>query len=265
MRIYTSRRSPDLPSGLVGLLLAALDTETSDIWLIAPWLRDIELPVADQGHFASAFGGHRDHVRLTEFLLRLVRRHRVHVVSKPPDELIDLEAVRRIGELLEDRDALLADEDLQGYETAERAVTALGDEIAAVGRLVTAHADEMAMLAGLTEQGVTVHVVPRLHAKLLWTPAGAMLGSANFTHGGLRRNEELMVEVSNPDQLADLRAAAEAFAGRGVELGAYSIRSALVRAGMTAEHFRALPARFAAEPALQETAALLELAGAHAR
>ena len=262
MRIYTNRRSPDLRSGLLGLLLAALDTEPSDVWLITPWLRDIRFPIADHGHFASVFGGHRDEVGLSEFLLRLARRHHVHVVSKPFDELIPLDTVRRIDELLGDRDSLL-DEELRIYEAAERAAVALGDEIADLGRRVTAHAETVALLGRLAEQGVVVHVVPRLHAKLLWTPAGAVLGSANFTHGGFARNEELMAEVSMPDQLADLREAAESFARAGLELSVYSLRPALGHVGLTAERFRSFAARFGDEPVLHEVAALVELVGPH--
>lgn len=263
MRIYTSERTPDLRSGLLGLLLAAFDTEPSEIWLVTPWLRDIVLPVADQGHFASLFGGQRDEVRLVELLARLGRRHRIHVVSKPFDELVPLRTASRIRELLDDRDRLRADEDVRAYEVAERVLATLGEEIAALSRIVTQHADTVNTLAGLVERGVNVHVLPRLHAKLLWTPAGAILGSANFTHGGMAVNEELMTEVSATNQLSDLLAAAQGFAERGAALDGYSLRPSLRTLGMTERHFRELLARFADEPALQEATTLMQTLERH--
>jgi hypothetical protein len=258
MRIYVKDRSPDLRTGLLGVLLAALDAEPSDLWLVSPWLREIALPIADHGHFASVFGGHRDEARLSELLERLARRHAVHLIAKPPDELVPLDVVRRIGELLDDRDLLLRDAEAREYETVERALTALGDEVAALGRDVTRHGETLRMLTGLAELGVDVAVLPNLHAKLLWTPAGAILGSANFTYGGFAVNEELMVEVSVGGQLEELRATAERFRERAVRLAAYSLGPALRRFGLGGARFHALVARVAAEPALHEVAALLE-------
>lgn len=263
MRIYTTGHTPDLRSGLLGLLLAALDTEASDVWLVTPWLRDVMLPIADQGHFASVFGGQRDEVRLAELLVRLGRRHRIHVVSKPPHELVPLRKASRIRELLDDRDLLLADENVREYEAAERALRTLGDEIAALGQEVTQHAETVNMLAELAEHQVDVHVLPNLHAKLLWTPAGAILGSANFTHGGLAVNEELMIEVSVDEQLSELSATAKTFAQRGLRLADYSLRPTLIRLGATVQEFRDLAVRFTQEPSLQEAATLMQTLERH--
>jgi phosphatidylserine/phosphatidylglycerophosphate/cardiolipin synthase-like enzyme len=253
MRIYTRERQPDLRAGVLGLLLSTVDTQSSQVWLIAPWLRDITLPIGDHGHFASVFGSYRDEVTLTEVLFRLRRDHEVHVVGKPLDELVPFSTVRRIVELLDDRDVLLADQEARVYESAERVLTALGDEIAALGREVTRHAETVAMLVDLAERGIAVHVVPHLHAKLLWTPAGAMVGSANFTHGGFALNEELMVEVSQPQHLADLRTAAAEIAARGTGLASQS----LTRHGVTAETLRMAARRFGDELPLREAAGLL--------
>ena len=263
MRIYTRAGPIGLRSGLLGLLLAAIDAESADIWLITPWLRDVDLPIGEQGHFVSVLGGQRDTVRLAELLLRLARAHRVHVVTKPFDELVPLVRVRRIGELLDDRDALSSDPEAREYESVERALITLGDEISALASEVTRHAEMVALLQSLSEQGIEVYVLPNLHAKLLWTPAGAMLGSANFTYAGVGHNEELMVEVSDPRHLADLRAAAAEFAERGMRLADDSIRPALARALLSPAEFRRLGDRLGAEPALSELASLVSVLADH--
>jgi phosphatidylserine/phosphatidylglycerophosphate/cardiolipin synthase-like enzyme len=54
----------------------------------------------------------------------------------------------------------------------------------------------------------------RLHAKLLWTPIGALVGSANFTNGGLLGNEELMLEATDPAVHGALEETARQFLGR---------------------------------------------------
>jgi hypothetical protein len=264
VRIYARGGATGLQAGVLGLLLAAVDAEPSQIWLVSPWLRDVELPIGDQGHFASVMGGQRDEIRLSELLVRLRRRHDVHVVSKTIDELVSLNQVRRIAELLAHRDALQEDHDASSYEVTEHAIAGMGEEIAALADEVTVHAEMVSLLYGLADLGINVHVLDRLHAKLLWTPAGAMLGSANFTHGGVAWNEELMVEVSDPDELADLRAVAAGFAARGAPLETSSIRRGLERALIDPDHFQDLPQQFAAEPMLGEVAALLNLVVDHA-
>jgi phosphatidylserine/phosphatidylglycerophosphate/cardiolipin synthase-like enzyme len=265
VRIYARDHGPDLRSGLLGLLLAALDAEPSDVWLVSPWLREISLPISREGHFASVFGSHRDEIRLTDILLRIAHRHAVHVIAKPPHELVPLETLQRIVELLDDRDALARDDEARDYEAVERASTALSDEIAALGRDLTRHAETVAMLSHMWDAGIDVRVLDHLHAKLLWTPAGAILGSANFTHGGFARNEELMVEVSVAAQLAELRAAAEGFGQRSSAIASYSLTRWLERLGIGGTAFRALRERFASEFALEDPVLLLETLAIYAR
>ena len=109
MRVYTKGSDPNLATGVVGHLLSVIDSESSDVWLISPWLRDVELPVADVGHFASVFGGHREKVRLTELLARISRVHVLHLITKPPAELVPLSVVQRLVHLLRTRESVVSD------------------------------------------------------------------------------------------------------------------------------------------------------------
>lgn len=65
--------------------------------------------------------------------------------------------------------------------------------------------------------------VDRLHAKLLWTPRGALVGSANFTNGGLVSNEEVMLEVTDRTAHAALLATGRAMASRALPAERYRL------------------------------------------
>jgi phosphatidylserine/phosphatidylglycerophosphate/cardiolipin synthase-like enzyme len=229
VRIYARLREPDLRHGLVSLLLAAFDAEPGEVWLISPWLRDVELPAAQLGHFSSVFAGHRDAVTLRELLGRVASRHRLTIVTKPPAELVPLREVRTLQELLRSRAAIVAEEAIRDYDAVDRAIAALTRQAEAVAAAVLQHAPTLELAWSLQERGAEIRFLDRLHAKLLWTPAGSLLGSANFTAGGFGRNEELMVEVTTPADHRHLGEVARGFAGRATPATAYSLWSALRR------------------------------------
>jgi phosphatidylserine/phosphatidylglycerophosphate/cardiolipin synthase-like enzyme len=243
VRIYLRGTAPDLARGLLGLLVDALDAEPGDVWLISPWLREVELPVP--GHFASVFGGHRDQVPLTELLGRAVQRHRLRVVTKPPAELVPLREVRRLAGLLDARTRIMAEERIRGYEAVDRAVEALNAEAAVLAAYVVRHAATLRIGWELRERGAELFFLDRLHAKLLWTPAGALLGSANFTGGGLGGNEELMVEITGLEEGLQLADAAQVLQHRATDAGSYDLGPALRQADVRQEEFLAWPDQFA--------------------
>lgn len=230
MRIYTRGATPDLRHGLVSLLLAAFDAAPGEVVLVSPWMRDVELPTAGIGHFSSVFGGHRDRVVLSEFLGRLTGRHRVTLVVKPPAELVPLADVRRLVDVVEARAGLLAEEELRDYDATERAVQALNAQAEALEAAVTIHAATLRMGWALSEAGADLRFLDHVHAKLLWTPAGALLGSANFTQGGFGRNEELMVEVTTPAEHGRLGNTARDIATRATGAHEYDLRAPLRKA-----------------------------------
>jgi phosphatidylserine/phosphatidylglycerophosphate/cardiolipin synthase-like enzyme len=225
---------------LVGLLLATFDAEPGDIWLISPWLRDVELPVARLGHFSSVFGGHRDLVTLADVLARMAQRHRLRVVTKPPAELVPLSDLRRLMELWEATARIRADKELQGYAAVDDAVRTLNAEAAAIEDGATQHFETLRIAFALQRQGADLLFLPRLHAKLLWTPSGALLGSANFTGGGFGGNEELMVEVTTSKEHGELGTAAATLSSRAVSVERYSITAALQRVGIGVPELRTL-------------------------
>jgi hypothetical protein len=242
VRIYTRGREPDLRHGLVSLLLAAFDAEPGEVWLISPWLRDVELPASGIGHFASVFGGHREHVLLSELLVRVASRHRLGVVVKPPGELVPLRAVQQLVQVAEARNALVREAGISDYVAAEQAMAALAGQAAALSAQVTMHADTLRLCRTLHDRGAEVRFLDRLHAKLLWTGAGTLLGSANFTHGGFGSNEEIMVEVTTLKEHLELGETARDFAGRAVPISAYDLRGALAEAGVSEAQLRGWPA-----------------------
>ncbi|HEX7239489.1 MAG TPA: hypothetical protein VF263_04410, partial [Longimicrobiaceae bacterium] len=192
------------------------------------------------------FGGHRDQVPLTELLGRIVQRHRLRVITKPPAELVPLQDVRRLADLLEARARILAEERIRGYEAVDRAVEALNAEGAVLAAEAAKHAATLRIGWELRERGAELFFLDRLHAKLLWTPAGALLGSANFTGGGFGGNEELMVEITSLDEGQRLAGAARELQRRATAAGAYDLGPALQQAKVRREEFLAWPDQFAA-------------------
>ncbi|CAA9370272.1 MAG: hypothetical protein AVDCRST_MAG68-5677 [uncultured Gemmatimonadetes bacterium] len=241
MRIYTRDRSPDLRHGLLTHLLDAFDAPPGDLLLISPWLRDVDLPVADAGHFSTVFGGHRERVALSELLGRLVARHRVVVVVKPPAELIPLDRLRRLVQVLAARAALLAEVRIRDFDVTERTAVTFGTEAEGLEQEFTKHAATLHMVSALRATGAEIRFLDNLHAKFLWSRAGAMLGSANFTNAGFGRNEELMVEITTREEHERLGATALEFVGRATAAAAYDLGAGLRSAGIQPAQFHEWP------------------------
>jgi phosphatidylserine/phosphatidylglycerophosphate/cardiolipin synthase-like enzyme len=239
VRIYATGREPGLANGVVSLLLAAIDAEQGEVCLVSPWLRDVELPVAGQGHFASVFAGHRDTVWLSELLGLVASRHRLTIITRTPGELVPLAQLRTLHEVLRTRVAIAAEEAIRDYDAVEYAVAALTRQANALSDALLQHAPTLSMGSLLAQRGADVRFLERLHAKLLWTPAGSLLGSANFTAAGLARNEELMLEVTSLAEHQQLREVARDFARRASAAGRYSLSPALRRFRLTATELRA--------------------------
>lgn len=230
MRIYAGGREPGLGRGVMALLLAAFDAEPGEVILVSPWLRDVELPVAGLGHFASVFGGHRETVWLREVLGLVVSRHRLTIVTRTPGELIPLARLRALRDVVRSRMAIAAEEAIHDYDAVDRAAAVLTGQADALSEEVLRHAPTLELGSLLRERGADLRFLDRLHAKLLWTPAGSLLGSANFTAAGLARNEELMVEVTAPVEHRQLGGVARGFAARATSAEDYSLWPALRRA-----------------------------------
>lgn len=221
------------------MLLAAIDAEPGEVFLISPWLRDVGLPVAGLGHFVSVFGGYRDTVTLGDLLSVVASRHRLTVVTRTPGELVPLARLRTLHEVLRSRAAMIAEEAIRDYDAVDRAVAALTAQTDVLTEEVLQHAPTLALGRSLRERGADFRVLDRLHAKLLWTAAGGLLGSANFTAAGLARNEELMVEVTAPVEHRQLGDVAKDFASRATPVDDYDLRPALRRARVHPPELRA--------------------------
>lgn len=81
---------------------------------------------------------------------------------------------------------------------------------------------------------------------LLWTLAGALFGSANFTGGGFGGNEELVAEITALEEGQRLVGAAREIQRHPTEVGSYDLQPALRQAGVRREEFLAWSERFGA-------------------
>lgn len=243
MRVYHPPTEPDSRQGLLALLLGAAYCERSEIVLVTPWLRDLELPAGKMGRHADLLGGQRERVSLVEMLERLIGQHHVTVVVKPPSELVPIGDLRRLADRIRFRRRLLADEDIAGYMVVDEIMERLNDEVERLSAIVLAHEETLRVATRLHRAGADVRYLDRLHAKLLWTPVGVLFGSANFTHAGFGSNEELLVELHGAEEMHGLGAVARQYAERAVAVERYDLFRAWRRAGVTrdeVERYRAL-------------------------
>jgi phosphatidylserine/phosphatidylglycerophosphate/cardiolipin synthase-like enzyme len=91
----------------------------------------------------------------------------------------------------------------------------------------------------LQAKGAELYYLDKLHAKLLWTPIGALIGSANFTNGGLSYNDELMVEITDETELTKLQSIAQQMGNRAVLAQNYSLNKTLKREEYTLKDYLA--------------------------
>ncbi|MBD1932604.1 MULTISPECIES: phospholipase D-like domain-containing protein [Cyanophyceae] len=233
MKVYGNYPEPTFSRGLAELLVQLLDFPGDEVWLISPWLKDVRLAIAQLGDFASLLGGQREEIELSQLLTRIAEQHRLHVITKPPEELIPFRVLKRLANKIDLRKRLLkereVEEDLQGYDIIEEVIEEFNTEIEQLASEATVHAETIRIGRMLQAKGAELYYLDKLHAKLLWTPIGALIGSANFTNGGLSYNNELMVEITEPAELPKLQSIAQQMGNRAVIAQNYSLNKALKR------------------------------------
>lgn len=233
MKVYGNYPEPTFSRGLAELLVQLLDFPRDEVWLISPWLKDVRLAIAQLGDFASLLGGQREEIELSQLLTRIAEQHRLRVITKPPGELIPFRALKRLAYKLDLRKRLLEEreeeEDLQGYDIIEEVIEEFNTEIEQLTSAAIVHAETIRIGRMLQAKGAELYYLDKLHAKLLWTPIGALIGSANFTNGGLSYNDELMVEITDPAELPKLQPVAQHMVNRAVLAQEYSLNKTLER------------------------------------
>lgn len=207
MRFHVTDRSNRTKQLVATMLLESADQESSEIWLITPWLKNVEFNAEELGPHKSLLGSHRSTVTLLELLEKLSRRHLLHVVIKPPHELVSLPLLERIVTLQQEKKRLLEEE--LDFDLERSLLTVLEDNLRDMTQQFLTHADTLLLSEKLANLGAKVSFRDALHAKLLWLPSGALFGSANFTNGGLTYNAELIAEVLDDENMAKLQQAAE--------------------------------------------------------
>jgi len=191
------------------LLLQALESEPGEIWLITPWLKDVEFDLQGEGVQRSVLGTRAATIGLVALFERLSQRHQVTLIVKPPHELVSLRNLSDLHESLKLRERLREPAD---FEDATLQATLFAERqklIDQQSRAFLNHADTVLNSERLAQVGVRVAYCANLHAKLLWLPNGGLFGSANFTNGGLTANAELMAEVLDESGLQALRHCAQ--------------------------------------------------------
>jgi phosphatidylserine/phosphatidylglycerophosphate/cardiolipin synthase-like enzyme len=227
VKVLTNLPDKTLIRGVASLLVRTIAATPGDLFLVSPWLKDVRLPTAAIGSFRAALGGDPDEVPLVEILERAARRHRLHLVTKPPGELVDLELLKRIADKQRSRLRLTENLDLTGMDIIEELTGGIDADIRALAASASKHADTLRISQQLHVVGAKVSYLDKLRAKVLWTPLGAIVGSANFTNGGLLSNEELMLEVTDAAAHAALGDAVRAIVGRAVPSSSYRLRDRL--------------------------------------
>lgn len=234
MKVYGNYPEPTLSRGLAKLLVDSLDAK-GEVWLISPWLKDVRLAIAKLGDFASLLGGQREEIELSQLLTHIAEQHRLRVITKPPGELIPFRELKRLAYKLDLRRRLLEErekeEDLQVYDIIEEVIEEFNTEIEQLASAATVHAEAIRIGRMLQAKGAELYYLDKLHAKLLWTPLGSLIGSANFTNSGLSYNDELMVEITDPTELPKLRTLAQQMVNRAVPEQEYSLNKTLDREG----------------------------------
>ena len=231
MKVYGNYPELTLSRGLAQLLVDSLDAN-GEVWLISPWLKDVRLAIAQLGDFASLLGGQREEIELSQLLTRIAEQHRLRVITKPPGELIPFRTLKRLAYKIDLRKRLLEEreeEDLQGYDIIEEVIEEFNADIEQLTSAATVHAETIRIGRMLQAKGAELYYLDKLHAKLLWTPIGALMGSANFTNGGLSYNDELMVEITDPAELPKLQSIAQQMGNRAVIAQNYSLNKTLKR------------------------------------
>jgi len=241
MEVLSRSTIDNLAPRFARILLACLDCEPGRVVLVTPWIKNVRLPI--EGHQASHFGTHLSEATLEEMLARVARRHELHLIVKAPQGLVGLRDVERLVIKVERRERLLEEEELAGYAIRDELVEDLNADIAQLADSALRHYDTIEFALRMRLHGASAHFLHRLHAKLLWTPLHAFFGSANFTNAGFSWNDELMVEVTEPQMHVKLGRAAEGFLARAVAAEDYDFGHSLKDAMIDKSVFHSFRAR----------------------
>jgi phosphatidylserine/phosphatidylglycerophosphate/cardiolipin synthase-like enzyme len=207
-RIVTNIGPTKFAERIRSLLLDSLSATGGEMWIISPWLTDVDLSVSEAGHFASALGGSRERVSLSELLRHTAERFDVHVVTRPPHQLVRTSLLMRLQEKCTVYQRAKESKSARQDPTYEDIMAALLDEIEYLADEVVKHISTLRCASNFLDAGADLLYRPSLHAKLFWTPFGAMVGSANLTYSGLFQNPELVLETSTDEQIENLQRAA---------------------------------------------------------
>ncbi len=253
MKMHLNTPKGHLKRLVLDLLLQALESEPGEVWLVTPWLKDVEFDLQGEGVQRSVLGTPASSTGLLNLFERLVQRHHVTLIVKPPHELVDLGALSGLHESLLMREQLRNPDD---FEDARLQATLFAERQQLIDqqrRAFLYHADTVLNAERLAAAGVKVAYCTNLHAKLLWLPNGGLFGSANFTNGGLNSNAELMAEVLDTSGLEALRAAAQALLSISVPRQHYLLTD--YRFHMPLDTF----SRLAHSPLVQEAAGIIPI------
>jgi phosphatidylserine/phosphatidylglycerophosphate/cardiolipin synthase-like enzyme len=207
-RIVTNTGTTKVAERVRSLLLDSLSATGGEMWIISPWLTDIDLSVSEAGHFASALGGSRERVSLSEVLAHAAERFDIHVLTRPPHQHVRTSLLTRLQEKCTVYQRAKENESARQDTTYEDIMAALLDEIEHLADEVVKHISTLRCASNFLDAGTDLSYRHSLHAKLFWTPFGATVGSANLTYSGLFQNPELVLETSTDEQIESLREAA---------------------------------------------------------
>lgn len=231
MKVYGTRGPHELVKGVVRHFLEALAFTGNEHWVVSPWISDVRLPVGELGHFASVLGGHHEEITFSNLMKLVAERHTLHVITKPPEELFDLRVFSLLSSKLDQYERVKTTHEAEGPNILKMVASTLPLEIDELIRGLRTHEATYRFSQTLHNHGAVVRYLSRLHAKVIWGPSSAFIGSANFTNGGFYNNEELVLEVSERRAHRGIRDQVQAMAQRAKPYTEYDLSAALRRNG----------------------------------
>ncbi len=259
MKVLTNIPDPLLIHGVASLLVRALATDPGEVFLVSPWLRNVRLPIADVGSFRAALGGDLDEIPLADLLERVAHRHSLYLITKPPAELVNIQLLRRIMDKQTARRRIVEHADLAGLDLVDELTSDIDNDVRELALSAANHVETLRIVHRVCAAGARVAFLDRLHAKLLWTPQGVLVGSANFTNGGLGSNDELMLEVTDSATHTALLATIRLMGSRAVTSENYRLVREIAAVGLSPNDLltRALEPRPEDPPPLTDVLALI--------
>ena len=223
MQVLSVYPRPTIEDRVADLFIGVLGQKDREVWLVSPWITDFEIPLAQRGFLLPYLGSQLPSIRLSKLLELVARENAVSIVLRPPHVLIGRGDLGRLSELLATRAALSTS--LKDEPLVRQARVLLEQQCDAIAANATAHAETVDFAMRVASlPGASVHFNERLHAKLLVTPAAALVGSSNFTTSGMRYNDELTMLVSDAPDIASLYEAARATSARPFSLTSNTYR-----------------------------------------